>query len=179
MIIYMGMDKSNWNGLVKILYIEQIRDNKTIWRKENINNLLHTEGEEFILKVTFSSEISVPTNYYLGLDDRTTVAVGDTLSDLTGEPTVGGYSRQTVDSSTGFIFEVVNGINRAKTPVLTFTAAGSDWGPVSNLFLTTQAQSETPSSGYLISTIPLGEDVTVVDGDSINVRYALSLKDCP
>ena len=42
---------SDWHGIMKILWIKHWRDGEMIWEAENIKNLLHREGESFILRV--------------------------------------------------------------------------------------------------------------------------------
>ena len=61
-------------------------------------NMLHDEGEQFICQVAFSEEQSVPSAYYVGLDNRGSLAEGDTLASLSGEPSGNGYARQARDT---------------------------------------------------------------------------------
>jgi len=171
--------KDNWHGILEILEVKHIRNGQVIWQGSHLHNILHTQGEEFFLKVLFSNVIAKPEYYYFGLDNRATLSLADTLSDLDGEPQIHNYSRQIVNSTTDWTFAVNNGYIQAKSAILTFGAYGDSWGPVRNLFLTMQPQENNPDDGYLISTVYLGNpDIIVVDGDSISMRMAVKLKDC-
>lgn len=167
----------DWRGILQIDEIKHIRNGKVIWEKFNLKNILHLQGEEYFLKILFSSSITKPTNYYFGLDNRDTISVSDELTDLYNEPQTHNYSRQVASSSTDWTFVSTTVYSEAKSPVLTFGASGGSWGPVCNLFMTMQDQSEDPTTGYLISTVYLGENITVLDGDSISMRMGVKLQD--
>lgn len=163
----------NWKGLVKILEIQHARDNKVIWEDKNLYNTFHTGGELFLLSCAFDNDGTVPpANYYFGLDNRTSVAVDDLLTDIEDEPTGGGYLRAAVSSSGQFTIENVDGVYRAISQVVTFNGTGVGWGPVSKLFLATSSDN----SGLLISTVNLSSPATVIAGDSISMRMGLSLQ---
>lgn len=164
----------NWHGLIKILEIQHVRQGKIIWEAKDLYNLLHTEAEEFFLNCLFASE-EVPADYYLGLDDREELAAADTMDDILDEPTTNGYLRQTVNTTNGWTVTLHNGVYRALSQIVSFTAAGGSWGPVKNLFMTTASDD----SGVLISSVPLSSEASLTDGDAINMRMALSLRDCP
>lgn len=168
----------NWHGIMKVEEVQHVRDGKVIWRNENLHNLLHIQGEEFILKVVFSEYILKPDYYYFGLDNRSTIQVTDELSDLIDEPITNGYFRQAANSVDDFTFLVVEGYNRARSPILTFSAIGGSWGPVRNLFLTMQDQDVSADLGYLIASVDLEQDITVASGDAISLRMAMTLRDC-
>jgi hypothetical protein len=115
-----------------------------------------------------STGVTIPSAYYVGLDNRTTVNQGDTLVNLVGEPTGLGYTRQTLSSATSFtpVFDQSNWSMLSSTIV--FQAIGGTWGPVRNAFLTTGT--------FLISTVPLlGSNVSVGPGQalSFNIKVAL------
>jgi hypothetical protein len=161
--------------LLTILEIEHQRDSKIIWEAKNIKNVLHTQGEEFLLTALFkTTDASIPTFYYLGLDNRTTPDVSDVLAaSLYGEPTSNGYSRQAVSSATGFTISEVDGVNRATSLIVSFSASGGSWGPISNLFLATTINN----TGHLIATAALGSTRTLQNGDFITMKFALALRD--
>jgi len=162
----------NWNGILKLLSVEHIRGSRVIWKQENIYNQIHLKGEEFLLKCCFNNNGSYPPDeYYFGLDNRAAISNSDELADLLDEPTTNGYSRQARSSLTGFNVELVNGSYRASSSIMTFSASGGSWGPVSNIFLATSAGS----SGVLVSSAALSQSVTLTSGDSVNLRMALSL----
>ena len=157
-------------NLLTILNIKHIRNNQVIWEASNLKNILHTQGEEYILKAAFSGE-SV-ASFFFGLDARDTLAAEDEMTDLVNEPSENGYNRQSIAAD----FEVSidsGGFNRAVSPIVAFAAAGGDWGPVKNLFFT----DKEDNSGLLIASVALGTNLTVTDGDTISMRMALSLQD--
>jgi hypothetical protein len=169
---------SNWRGILKIVEVEHISGGKVVWRDGNINNLLHYEGERFILEAAFANDGSVvPANYYFGLDNRTTIEVEDTMTTIANEgyePSTNGYTRVAVSSNGGFTVEP-NEVNiyQAIGSIVTFSATGTGYGPIKNLFLTTQSNN----SGYLLSTAVLSSSVTMSAGDQINLRMTIQLQD--
>jgi len=164
----------NWHGLMTILEIEHTNSNgEVIWRDENLLNIFHTTGEEYLLKVAFDGKL-LPVYYYLGLDDRVELDVADQMTDIVDEPSVNGYLRQTVDAG-GWTVEVKNGVNRATSPIVTFNASGGGtWGPVRNLFLT----NEIGGAGLLMASVALSAMATLSSGDNISMRISLALQDC-
>ena len=169
---------NDWQGIMKVLWIKHSRNGKVLYEQSNIRNLLHTDGESFILRAVFTGgQVSsvIPSNYYLGLDNRTEIVAANNLDSLVAEPTSDGYVRQPVSSAGDFVV-TLEGLNyRATSPIVAFRAEGGSWGPVQNIFLTDSATS----SGTLISSAQLDSAVTVVDGDQITIRIGLALKDCP
>lgn len=178
--------RKDWNGIIKILEIQHIRNNEVIWEDKNLYNTLHTEGEGYFLEILFRNPNDgtlPPPFYYLGLDARTALDVDDSMADLVDEPGSNAYARQLVssapDESTGWIIasgqsgEVT--YHKALGSIVTFNAAGGEWGPVTKLFLT----NKVDNTGYLISSVALSSEVTMADGDALNLRMAISLRDCP
>lgn len=170
---------SSWNGIMKILWIEHRRQGELLWREENIKNILHSGGEAFILNAVFAGgQINsvIPEHYYIGLDARASLAVADTLVDLSGEPSTNGYSRQAINSSGDFVVTLPDGLTnyRATSPIVAFQAVGGDWGPITNIFLCNSANVE----GDLIASSALPSALSVADGDTITMRLGLTLKDC-
>lgn len=170
----------NWHGIMKINEIVQKDHNgKTIFKEENIYNILHNQGEETILSAVFiggpASNSYIPNNYYLGLDNRSTITADQTLSDLSGEPSGSGYSRQPSSSVTGFSIVNANGAYQARSNIIIFAAVAGTWGPVSNLFLTDVSSG---ASGNLYSTAVLSSPIILSAGETISVRFSLALKNC-
>jgi hypothetical protein len=163
----------NWHGLMKVLKVEHIRNNKVIWQNENILNMFHTEGEQHILRCAFDSTTSVPSFYYFGLDNREEILASDVLTDLVEEPTVNGYARAAINTNGQFNFEKVNGVWRAVSPIFSFSAIGGSWGPVTTFFMATTLNN----TGHLIASAYLSSAITLVEGDSVNLRMGLSLQD--
>ena len=163
----------NWHGILKILEIQHIRDGNVIWSDENILNMLHTEGEQFLLSCCFANDGTVvPSDYYFGLDSRSSIALSDTMTTISSsEPSGNGYSRQTVSSNGGFTVQQVGSYYRAIGNIVTFTATGT-YGPIKNLFMT----NKSDNSGFLISSASLSSTVTFASGDSVALRMSLQLK---
>ena len=165
--------------LMRIDHVELVRDGKVIYREENILNQLHLLGEYYCLSALFTGgntpNMVIPTNYYMGLDNRTILAAADTFSSLVNEPVGNGYVRQLLSSATGFTIDVSNGVHRAVGSIITFSAISLGWGPVQNIFLATTSDN----SGYLISSASLSTPLQPAAGDSFNMRMSMSLRDCP
>lgn len=161
---------------VKIMKVLEIRhydkNGSILFANKNIDNILHYEGEQFMLKSLFGG-LSLPTEYYLGLDSRTTLSRSNGLINLSSlEPSANGYSRQNVATNSFSFISNELGDYQANSPVVLFRASGGTWGPVRNVFLATQAAY----AGYLISSVPLGSNITAQDGEIISIRIGLSLR---
>ena len=167
--------KKDWHGLIKILEIQHVRNGEVIWEEKNLFNTLHVGGEMFLLSCAFDSNPGVfpPANYYFGLDNRPTITVDDLMTDIVDEPVGNGYLRQAVSSTGQFSIDVLGGVYRASGQVVTFSATGLGWGPVSNLFMASAADD----SGTLIASNSLSNAITLSSGDAINMRMALALQD--
>ena len=171
--------KENWHGIMKIVEAKIVRNNEVIWKNENLYNILHSEGEELILQTLFYNDGSLPPPYYyLGLDNRATLAYSDNMISIIDEPAGSGYTRQQISSSstgsTGWTITVGTLLHKAVTNIVSFNATSS-YGPVSNLFLT----DASDNTGKLISSVALSSPATLSAGDVLSVRMTLSLKDCP
>jgi hypothetical protein len=174
------MGKKDWHGIMKILEIQHIHNGCVIWERKNLRNLLHYEGEAFLLRAAFTGGVEstvIPENYYLGLDNRTTIAVSDDMSDISGEPISNGYARQPISSSGQFVVtrETLTSHFTATCPIVVFRASGGSFGPVKQLFLT----DKDDNSGSLISSVSLESPLTVPNGDSVRMRIQLAMRDCP
>jgi hypothetical protein len=174
--------RKDWNGIMKILEIEQLRNGEVIWSKKNLYNILHSGAEQYFLEALFRNPADgtiPPEYYYLGLDARTSLLTSDTMSSIIDEPSSNGYFRQLVSSkpnqSTGWSIISSDGYSKALCSVVTFSAAGGSWGPVTTLFLTTKNNN----TGVLISSASLSDEAYLEDGDSINLRMVMTLRDCP
>lgn len=159
-----------------ILEIKHYREDKVIWESQNIPNIFHESGERFLFSVAFDTDggYTVPTFYYIGLDNRTTIAYDDDIGSVTSEPSSNGYGRQTASSSSGFGITLTDGRIRATSGILTFSAIGGTWGPVQNVFLATSIDS----SGILIATSALSSPRTLNNGDHLTVRFKLAFDSC-
>ena len=172
------MKKKDWHGIMKILEVRHIDcQGNVISQYNNLHNLLHQEGEEFLLRAVFvGGRVSdvIPDFYYLGLDNRQAVGVSDTIDDLVGEPAGGGYERQAVSSDGDFAINLEQDHFLATSPIVAFRATTGSWGPVSNLFLT----SASDASGSLISTVVLPSAISLDSGQSVTMRIGMSLTEC-
>lgn len=154
---------------------QHIRNGVVIWESPLMTNILHDEGEIALLSAYFATAMSgygaPPANLYLGLDNRGSVAEADSLTDLSGEPAVGGYARKPVATNgTGlsgqdFYINQPAAYYRAESKIVTWTASGADYPSVKWLFLCTVASGTV---GKLISTVALSKPRVVTDGDSLN-----------
>ena len=169
----LGLRRTNFHSVWTIRHLDAM--GRTIWG-ETAHNMLHDEGEEFMLDVVFTETQSVPASYYIGLDDRT-LAEDDTLADLTNEPSGSGYARQAVASNdTDFTLTQASGEDgyRATTSVETFTANGGAWGEVDNAFLCTVISG---TSGKLIASVALSTPRTLQNGESLQVSMYIKLSE--
>lgn len=173
------MVMKNWHGILRIIEIQHLDiKGEILWEAKNILNLLHKDGEEFLLRAAFTGgrvSTIIPDNYYLGLDNRSGVAFANTMDDLVGEPsTTKGYARQAVASSGDFAINFEQNHHVATSPIVAFQAITGNWGPVSNLFITDKADN----TGYLIATAILPSGVVVEAGQSITMRIGMQLRTC-
>jgi len=170
--------KTDWNGIMKIVEARQTRAGVTIWESTNLYNMLHTGGEEMILKTLFYNDGSMPPSYYyLGLDNRALIEYANNMGSLVDEPAGSGYIRQQLKSSTessGWLVNTGDMLHKAVSNIVSFQATSS-YGPISNLFLTNAPNN----SGYLISSVALTSSLTMSAGDVLSLRMTLSLRDCP
>lgn len=167
----------NWNGIMKLIEVVHLNsDGEILFKQNNILNILHRTGEQYILNTVFIGNKS--DYFYFGLDGRSTLNALDTMitvSNSGNEPTINGYSRVGVSSNNTFSLNLVSDHYVATCPIISFSATGGSWGPVKNLFLTTASDN----SGTLIASVPLSQNTTLSSGDTLNVRLGLSLKDIP
>ena len=170
------MDK--WNGILTIIDIQHWDyDGNLLWEQKNIKNMLHQEGEEFLLMAAFTggpNSTVIPENYYLRLDNRQVIAVPDILDNLIGEPTSGGYERQAVSSSGDFSLNFESNHYIANSPIVVFRSTVGNWGPVTNLFLATT----NDNTGFLISSVVLNTPLTMATGNNITMRIGLRIGGC-
>ena len=153
------------------------KQGKLIWEQRDIPNILHDEGEEFMIKVCFPETASVPANYYIGLDARAALAEADTLATVTaaGEPAgAHGYAREAVASdNVDFTAQQDAGTDdwEAVTTEVTFTAAGGNWAEMDNIFLATTIDG----TGKLICSSAMSVPRTVNDGETLRVTMTIRL----
>ena len=154
--------------ILKLLeVVHYSEDKKILWKQFNIDNILHDSGKEFILKTLFTGEESIPSNYYVGLDARSTLSSGQTMSSIS-EPSGNGYLRQTISSSGDFNYDENQIL--VISNLLTYICTSGSY-TVKNVFLT-----NTPdNTGYLISSVPLSENRTLTPGETLTIKSGFSL----
>lgn len=160
---------------LEIQYLDT--DGTVLWEAHNIRNVLHNVGQQFILNAVFlgggPSNTILPSSFFFGLDNRPSQAVTDTMSSLVSEPTTHGYTRQSVSATNQFAISLTGGSYQILSPILTFSASGGSWGPVTTLFLT----DKSDNSGSLIASVALPTATTVAAGQTIAMKMGLSLQD--
>lgn len=155
---------------------------KVKYEEFDIKNVLHKQGEEFLLKSIFYDKTIIPENFYIGLDARQGIGRSDTLRQIIAEPSTNNYSRQIIPHGEWSVSEDSTGTFLAKSGTIIFSAIGSTevgWGPVLNIFLTTTNERCTPSTincpGYLISSAKLSDSVSLNSGESVIIEMSISL----
>ncbi len=155
-------------------HVQHVRGGTLLYENWVGANMLHDEGEQFMLNVVFDEAQTVPSEYYLGLDARAgTSNETDNLAALSGEPTAAnGYYRQPVSSATtNWLVAQVGGDYRASSSQVTFSALVAGWGAVDTGFLTTTSNG----TGKLIATACLGASRTLIAGDTLTMSMYASL----
>lgn len=162
--------KKPWNGILIIDEFVVHRQDKVIYEEKNIKNIFHANGQFYFLKILFK-HLSAPNNYYIGLDNRTTLSLEDTLDSLDGEPVGKGYIRQNISANNFQVNLNQNGNYRVVGPTVTFNATTGSWGPVKNIFLT---NASSGTDGYLVSSARLAEAITLNPPDSATLKFAFA-----
>lgn len=150
-----------------------------LWSEGWVDNILHDEGEIYILSAAFDTDLTgygaPPANLYLGLDNRTTPAEADTLASLSGETSGNGYARVALSSTTGFTISASAPYNQATSSTATFTSTGTI-GPAKNRFLCTHITATTSGTGQrLIASVALSTTRTLNNTDVLNTNIVLQL----
>ena len=164
---------SSWSGL---LYIEELlvkEKDQIILKKNNLKNVFHTGGQTLFLSCMFKNT-SVPNDYYVGLDNRNSISPNQTMADISGEPTVAGYSRQTLVKNTDFNFIPDSNPVKIRSSTITFGTTSESYS-ATNMFLCTVL---TGTSGILISTISFGTTISVTPSKTVSMKFAMTLGTC-
>jgi hypothetical protein len=179
------------NNRISVLHIPQHgikhlnSKGEILWtNEEQIDNLLHDEGEQAILSAYFATAYTgygaPPANLYLGLDARESLAEADTLASLSGEPNGNGYARIALSTAgTGvagqdFVISQPVASYQAASKIVTFTCTDLAWSGVTKLFLCTVG---TGTAGKLICSLPLSATRTLQVGDSLQASMTLGLSE--
>lgn len=154
------------------------RKREVLWSRFGLKNLWHDDGEEYIVKVAISEELTVPAAFYLGLDNRATPAEADNLTQANAAENAfsNGYARAQLNSdATDWTTSLATNIWQAASKQVTFTASGGDWSAVQNMFLTDKNIATTGK--YLYCTQALSTSRTITDGDSLNCTITLNVRE--
>ncbi len=131
----------------------------------------HTEGADFIGKVVFTEQESVPASYFVGLAKDASLPDTATVASI-DECDAAGYARQTIASDAVDFTIGAHGTNDRKATAVqqefTFTAAGD---AVNMWFLT----DLTDDTGFLIASGPL-DNAPITPGASVTIKLNLDLR---
>jgi hypothetical protein len=175
---------------VHVLHIDWIEhrnaSGELLWRDENIDNILHDEGEQALLSAYFATGMSgygaPPTSLYLGLDARVALGETNTLTTVAADEQAVeyGYARKAL-STTGtgvsgqdFYINQPAAYYRADSKVITFTASGGNWASMTNMFLCTVVSG---TAGKLICSLVMSTARTLADGDSMTASIYIGLSE--
>lgn len=169
---------SNWPGIMKIKEISKISvDGDVLWKFENIKNILHLEGEEYLLQAAFvggRNSTIIPDFYYIGLDNRTSISAENAMDDLIEEPIGGGYERIEISSTGDFNLNFEFNHYVVTSPIVAFRADTGSWGPCRNVFLTAEVNGDFK----LISSVVLPSPIIMNFGESITMRIGMQIREC-
>jgi len=169
-------------NLMTVLEVShQNKHGEILFKKYDLKNIFHSEGEEYILGTLFTNTYTpnntfVVTSYYMGLDNRSSLATSDSLVDIEELETTGtGYRRQEVTKSSFQIVENSNGNYQANSPIIQFNCSGGSW-TAKNIFLATSYSSSFTGPKKVISSVPLGSTLSISSGETVSMRIGLALK---
>lgn len=162
-------------------------DGKVIYEEWTDPNILHDEGEQYMLARSFATAYTgyttTPATVYLGLDTRASLAEADDLIAISGEPSTGGYARQSLSTGgTGaggqdLVMSQVTGAYRLTSKSLTFThnTTGASWTGLLNMFLT---DASSGTSGKLYCSVALSTSRTIANtGESLTCTIYIGLSE--
>jgi hypothetical protein len=174
---------------IHVLHIKEInhfnKAGELLWKDEDLDNVLHDEGELYILSAAFATGYSgygvAPDNLYLGLDTSTrTLGETDTLS-LVGENSqANGYERKALSthgtgvSGQDFVLNQPTTFYRAESKIWTWSCVNDAWTTVTKLFLCT---APSGISGKLICSVPLSSSRLLQPGDVISAAIYIGLSE--
>lgn len=142
----------------------------------NLLNLLHDEGERYLLSAGFATNLpgygAAPGKLYIGLDNRETVERAHTLAQVVkAEPA--GYRRVSLSTAKDF-FPLDDPIFALALEVQFIAEA--DLGTIRNAFLCT---APSGSAGRLLVSVPLKKARPMFESDSLTFECQLSLLQAP
>lgn len=156
--------------------------------QEQQKNILHLEGEQYILSAAFATDLQKggqPGKLYVGLDRRAKLLRGDALSEAARYEVHGkNYKRLPVSTKDGFTGAMETPENQQdhygepNQQVFTLRAsflfeAAEDLGLVNNCFLTTVGDGD---QGAIIISTPLKHSFEFWEGYRLTVEPTISLR---
>lgn len=143
------------------------------WVETDLLNLLHEEGERYLLSAGFATNLPgygpAPSSLYLGIDNRVTVERKQTLAQVVeAEPP--GYKR--IPLRTAQDFFPLDDPTFALALEVQFVAE-ADMGMVRNAFLCT---APSGSTGRLLVSVPLRRARPMFEQDTLTFECQLSLQ---
>jgi len=178
--------------MVKKIHVLHIREishlnkyGKILWKDKDLKNILHDEGELYILSAAFATGYSgygvAPDNLYLGLDTSTrTLGEADTLSLVGENAQTNGYERKALStqgtgvSGQDFVLNQPTTFYRAESKIWTWSCVNDAWTTVTKLFLCT---APSGTSGKLICSVPLSSSRLLQPGDVISAAIYIGLSE--
>lgn len=160
------------------------RQGKLIWSEISRPNLLHKEGEIYILSAAFATDLEgygpAASALYIGMDNRDVLRIDDTLDRIVeSEPHSSAYMRLPIQTQGGFMSFWTEAEEKSDPSVFTISAAvefvaeGADIGRVSKFFLTTAASG---TSGKLILSNAMKRGHTLYESYRLTVEIILNLR---
>lgn len=145
-----------------------------LWAARAVPNVLTDEGEAYILGIVFDGSDAVDATHYIGLDDSA-VAEGNSLTDLTNEPSTGSYARQAVNTdNTDYTLAQDSGDYQVTSKTVEFTPSGATWSNMDNAFL---CNVSSGTAGILIAHVALSTARTIADGETLQVSMVIKLSE--
>lgn len=141
-----------------------------------IDNTVIGQGVSLFLRSLFRAESVMPADFYIGLTNSSVDFLDGTAlaTAAATEPSGHGYARQaTVRGTSDWTVELVNGVYRARSKVVTFTASSDYTQAYSRLFLTDQA-SGTAGIVFAVSG-PTPDPVLILNGAGPSCGYIFNM----
>ena len=142
-----------------------------------VPNEIFDEGQDAYLKILFQGDdtiVPIAGDYFLGLAGNLVTDPSSTLSDITDEvPVANGYARQPVArSGAGWpTVEAVDPYYRAVSDVVSWTAAGGDFGATFTRLFLTNVVSGTAGLLFAFSA-PLASPKLIIDTETYEAQYS-------
>lgn len=146
----------------------------TYWKQSSpviVPNTIVKNGAEAFLQLLFQSIDNLPASYFLGLTNVTYDYDNADLADIAdGEPVGNGYARQELArDNVDWSVDEVNGLMRARSKIVTFTAS-ANWDKSWNRMFLTDVETGTAGIVFALSGVT-EEDQVILSGLGPDLRY--------